>query len=142
MSEHSIVWRKTISCCVLSSLILASGCGGGTGSLSGTITYQGQPLRMGTVSVVGGDGIIRAGTIQDDGTYTVTDVATGSVKIAVTSQDPSEQKVAAKGPSGEVANHSNDGLKWFAIPDKYGDFEQSGLTFPLQRGTNGFSIEL
>jgi hypothetical protein len=126
----------------LSGVLVASGCGGGTGDLSGTVTYQGKPLRMGSVSVAGGDGIIRAGTIEDDGSYTVSDISTGTVKIAVTSPDPKLRKVAAKPKSGATAEPTGDESKWIAIPEKYGDFERSGLTFPLQPGANRLAIKL
>lgn len=137
---HSFALRS----CWLSlyCLFLISGCGGGTGDLSGTATYQGQPLRMGSINVVGGDGIIRAATIKDDGSYAVTGISTGTVKIAVTSPDPTKRTLASKPKSGATVPPMLDSSKWFAIPDKYGDFEQSGLTFPLQRGDNRFAIDL
>ena len=106
------------------------------------MTYQGKPLRMGSINVVGGDGLIRAGTIQDDGSYTVTGISTGTIKIAVSSPNPKKQKVGSKPKSGAVPEPSADASKWFAIPEKYGDFEQSGLTFELRRGANRFPIEL
>jgi len=31
---------------------------------------------------------------------------------------------------------------WFEIPEKYGDFDKSGLTFDLQAGSNSHKIEL
>src|SRR5687768_10502605 len=101
-------------------MLAGGGCGGGSGDLTGKVTYQGKPVRMGSVSVVGGDGVIRAGTIQDDGSYTVKDISTGTVKIAVTSPDPDKRKVAAKPASGAAVESAGDASKWFAIPEKYG----------------------
>ncbi len=122
-------------------LLVTSGCGG-PGDLSGTVTYKGKPLSTGTVNVVGGDGIICSGIIQDDGTFTVTGLVPGKVQIAVTSINPAKQKSIAKPKSGMEVAPKGDGSKWFAIPEQYADFERSGLTFDLERGPNSFPIEL
>src|SRR5262245_57422987 len=78
-----------------------AGCGPGRGSLSGKVTCQGKgPLRLGTVSVLGGDGVIHNGNIKEDGTFEVPGIAAGTVKVAVSCPDP-EQAQAKSRKSGE-----------------------------------------
>src|SRR5437588_4870270 len=121
-------------------LLTLIGCGPGRGDLGGKVTLGNRPLRMGSVVVLGSDGMPKSGLIQDDGTYTITDIAAGSVKISVTSADPAESQ-----PSQRIQGTPQpkvDRTGWFAIPDKYGDFEKSGLTLDLKPGVNSWNIEL
>ncbi len=124
--------------------VLLVGCGQSYGDLSGKVTYKGNVLRMGTVSVLGSDGITRASMIAKDGTYSVEKVAAGEVKLTVYSPDPElsqphkrQKKNAPPPPKVEV-----DKTGWVAIPEKYADFKDSGLTFSLKPGPNSYDIEL
>jgi hypothetical protein len=121
-------------------LLLALGCGAARGDLAGKVTYKGKALRFGSVSVVGGDGIPITDSIREDGTYLVRDIPVGAIKIAVTSRDPAVSQPKAR-KKGEVLP-KGDRTGWFAIPEKYGDFEKSALTFTLSRGANARDIEL
>ena len=120
-------------------LIALAGCGPGRGKLSGTVTFQGKPLRFGTVLVLGGDGIPKSGQIEDGG-FTANDIQPGPVKVAVTSPDPANSSPVQR--FANVPAPTIDRTGWFAIPETYGDFEKSGLTFPLKRGTNVWDIDL
>ena len=95
---------------------------------------------MGSVVVLGSDGIPKSGQIQDDGTYTITGIAAGSVKISVSSPDPGESQPSQRIPGTPQPKVGRTG--WFAIPDKYGDFAKSELTYGLKRGANSFNIDL
>jgi hypothetical protein len=121
-------------------LLTLIGCGPGRGDLSGTVTFGKKPLRFGSVSALGADGIPKSGLIKDDGTYTITDIATGPIKICVTSADPAASQPAERIPGTPQPKVDRTG--WFAIPDKYGDFAKSELTFDLKRGANTFNIDL
>ena len=69
----------------LLGLIAAAGFGygpGGAGTVSGRVTYRGQPVRFGTVLVEGRDGIARTAAITD-GTYEVPGVPVGPCRVAV-----------------------------------------------------------
>ena len=121
-------------------ILLLAGCGGGTGDLKGTVTYKDQPLRLGSVVVVGRDGVPRSGTIQEDGSFSVTGVPAGPVKIAVSSPNPGEQVVGLR--KKDDVKPVADSSKWVAIPDKYGDFDKSELVFNLKKRSNTFDIEL
>jgi hypothetical protein len=115
------------------------GCGRGRGDLQGTVTFQNKPVRFGSVQVLGSDGITKAGSINDDGTYVVEDILAGPIKIAVHSPDPGQIHVATrKGEPPPKADRS----KWFRLPDKFADFDKSELTFSLRAGPNTFDIPL
>jgi hypothetical protein len=107
--------------------------------LRGTVTYQEKRVRMGSVLVLGVDGVPRAALIQDDGSYAVADVPAGPVRVAVNSPDP---RAAPAISSRKKAPPPADAGKWFAIPERYADFERSRLTFTVKPGANVFDILL
>lgn len=117
-----------------------AGCGAGTGELTGTVTYNSKPVRTGTVSVMADDGSLKSGTINDDGTYTVAGVPTGPVKVGVSSPDPRTIKVAQRKKSEPPPKA--DASMWFAIPPKYAEPKDSGLSTTVGGGKNDFPITL
>lgn len=52
-------------------------------NLSGTASYKGQRLTGGIIRIVGPGGEYAAGVVQADGTYPVTDVLPGEIKVGV-----------------------------------------------------------
>jgi hypothetical protein len=127
--------------CVLGAACLALvGCSGGTGELAGTVTYKDKPIHQGTVTVSASDGTTQAGQIQEDGNYTVTGIPTGAVKIGVSSPDPRTLKVGQR--KKDEPPPKADISKWTAIPDKYSDFNNSGLTTTVKSGKNPYNIDL
>src|SRR4051812_35300699 len=85
----------------LSALLTAAcGCGGGSGSLTGKVTYKGKTVASGSVMAIGSDGIARYSKIAPDGTYTITDLPVGDVKLGVHSPDPrpDPEKLKIAGP--------------------------------------------
>jgi len=137
-------------------LVLLAGCGGGTGSVSGTVTYKPKgKVASGTVMILAADGKPRYGEIGADGSYSVADVPAGKCKVTVSSPDTSGQvNRGAEGPPGRPTIQGGrepaggKGAKaappsgWFAIPEKYGDAANSGLSVDVQRGTTTHNIEL
>lgn len=129
-----------------------AGCGGGKADVSGKVTFQGKPVVTGTVVVRGSDGVDIPGTIQRDGSYTVQGVASGTVKIAIISRDPTfhakemAARAAAKkreaGKRGADAEVTPETIPWFPLPDKYESVETSGVTTSLSAGANQFDIVL
>jgi hypothetical protein len=116
------------------------GCGPGRGDLAGKVSYQGKPLRSGSVSVAGSDGIPRASIILADGRYEVPNLPAGPIKAAVTSPDPVKSQPHAR--KKDEPPPTVDRTGWFAIPDRYGSFDKSGLTFTLKVGPNTWDIDL
>jgi hypothetical protein len=121
-------------------LLGVAGCGSGHGDLAGKITYQGKPVRSGSVGVLGQDGITRNSVILPDGSYQVPDIPAGPVKIAVTSPDPATVKPHPRKKDLPIVKV--DRSEWFPLPDSYGDFQQSGLIYTLMSGENTVDIAL
>src|SRR5437763_12292637 len=61
------------------------GCGGGKGTVSGKVSYNGQPVTDGRVSFLGPDGIPVEARIEPNGEYRAVDVPLGEAKVLVTS---------------------------------------------------------
>ena len=80
---------------VASALIAAllCGCSSKPATMSGTVSFQGKPLAMGHVTVRDSTGQTRACPIKPDGTYSIPDVLSGEVSVAVESQDPSQADI-------------------------------------------------
>lgn len=153
--------RAALRCgLLLPVLALLVGCGG-TGTVSGTVSYKpkNKNLVAGTVMVMTQDGAAFYGDINHDGTYRVEGVPTGPTKVTISSPDPKANPNAGAGhgaPKGAAGKPTRTGaagasappldpnlLKdWFPIPAKYGDATASGLTFDVKKGDNTFNIAL
>jgi hypothetical protein len=144
MSLHSAPQSlRKVSETILSVALLTglAGCGAGKGDLSGTVRLRDKLVRSGSVLVVGSDGIPRSTLIQNDGSYSIPQIPAGEVKIAVNSPAP---QLMNDGPPDKYGKKHRpaDNPDWFPIHERYGDFEKSGLTFTIRKGTNTFPIEL
>jgi hypothetical protein len=135
----------------LAPLLLAlAGCAEGKADVTGKVTHQGKAVTWGTVIVQGPDGIPMTGKIQPDGAYTVRGVAAGKVLIGVVSRDPG----VLAGPRGRRVDKGEgndqpavrpplaDRSKWFALPEKYEDPANSGLSTTVKGGANAHDIDL
>ena len=115
-------------------LLAVIGCGGNKneGEVSGTVTYQGKPLPIGTVSFLDSSNLLLGSSTINDGTYAipVPKVPIGAVKITVTT--PRKLRKSKRGETIEV----------IPIPDKYGKADSSGLTYTVKPGPNEYNIEL
>jgi|SRR5262249_43502466 len=142
--------------CVSVLLLLAAvpGCGeGGTATVSGKVVYKGAPVTFGAVAIYGADGKTASGRIDADGHYTVEKVPIGDVKVAVLTPNPTTPKVFSKGgfkskskgkvkdSDSEVPNLGSVG-KFVAIPARYKEPDQSGLTFTIKSGSQTIDLEL
>lgn len=121
----------------------AGGCGGGTGSLSGTVTFNGRPVTSGTVQVFLADGSTRTSDIAPDGSYAVADLSAGLIQIGVSSPNPkkrydelvsrakTEDQKKAVVPPNPAAVRS-----WVALPEAAARPESSGLAATIKPGDN------
>lgn len=73
-----------------------------TESLEGTITSNGKPVRWGTVSVVGSDNKTYSAHIQPNGTYRLTGLPPGPVRVSVNSANPN-QRIGTVSPRSPAA---------------------------------------
>jgi len=101
------------------------------------VTYQGKPLPSGTVNFLGPDNKTDTAPI-DNGNYSAGKVPVGTCKITV---------ITNAGPGGGLAQQPPlPGMPQapaaVAIPPKYKDPEQSGLTLDVKAGRQTFDIPL
>jgi hypothetical protein len=122
--------------------LAAVGCQG-RGDVTGKVTYKGNPLVFGTVQFEGSDGTLRQSNIEPDGSYSVTGVATGEAKVAVSSINPKSSDFQPLQREGGPKPRPRPEIKgWFPIPDKYDEPSKSGLTYTIKPGANKIDIEL
>jgi hypothetical protein len=99
-------------------LALAAGCGGGSGAtVTGTVTFNGQPVESGTISFFPEDGkSAPAGGEVHNGSFSVKNVSPGKNRVAVSShggKGPENMddaiKAAKQGPAKDVIMPKDDG---------------------------------
>lgn len=136
-------------------VLIAVGCGGNadrssTAPVSGTVTFDGQPLVSGTITfeTAGSrpaSGVIKEGTILNVTTYEPNDgVPVGLHKVSITSTETEKKAVMAN--PGETAafdpNYMGGGNS--LIPPKYTNPGTSGLTVKINSGSDNvvrFALE-
>jgi len=142
--------KTLIRCLAISLCFGAVGCSGATTSVSGKVTFKGQPVVYGTVLILGSDGLPKSGAIRPDGTFTVQDVAVGAAKVAVSSpRPPGSTPPAEKRPRvGRDSDETDDKVplpspasappevikNWVALPEKYGDPAKSDIATEVKNG--------
>jgi hypothetical protein len=132
--------RPTVVAMLLA--LAATGCGG-HGDVSGKVTYKGKALVWGTVQFEGSDNMIRQGNIDSDGTYSISGVATGEAKAAVSSINPKSSDFQVRQAEGRPPPKPRPEVKgWFPIPEKYDTPSKSGLTYSIKTGQNKLDIDL
>jgi hypothetical protein len=113
-----------------------SGCGNGTSTLSGKVSYRGRPVTSGSIIVLQDGGTARSGIIQPDGTYSVAGVERGHMRVAVISPNPAHTRSvltveANRARVGHKRTHAvayrPNTSGWFPLPHDLGDPATSGL---------------
>ncbi len=160
----SLAGRHVLRCLPLLAglLLIASGCGPKLGELHGKVTYQGKDVTVGTVSLRSDDGQTANGVINKDGTYVIEKVPVGkTMKVAVGTpraegknertgnSAPPAPKGGDKVPPGvpPEAMSSRDaahgkGYTNLVVPEKFGDYDKSGLSVETKGGKQEFDIPL
>jgi hypothetical protein len=119
------------------AFVAAAGCSGQgvkKVTVSGTVLYKGQRLPSGILKFVGPEGSYSAASIQPDGTYTITDVVPGEIKVGV---------MESPAGSGSSAGDKAGGPRAapVSLPEKYRDPETSGVKYTVTDGTSKLDIE-
>lgn len=122
---------------LLVPFLAATGCGRGRprAPVTGKVMYQGQPLSFGMVMFQPAEGQPATGPIQPDGTFRMAipgegdGAAVGENKVRVMCFE-------AQDPSLDPAQRPEDGLGRALVPEKYMDYDTSGITFDVQPGAN------
>jgi len=129
---------------VLLAAVALAGCQRGPKivPVSGKVTYNGAPLKFGSVMFQPKGGPLARGSIQSDGTFRLTTVTDGdgctegTSKVRITCFQSQSGDVAAQAEAGEVPG---GGL---LIPKRYTSFGTSGLTAEVRRGGEPFLFDL
>jgi hypothetical protein len=135
--------------------LLVVGCGPSQrlGNVSGTVTYQGEPIKNGAIvfEVPGArpaTGKIVDGQITEVTTFEKGDgVPVGMANISVTATDAPEGS-AAPGPNStdpgtqtDMSNYMGMGAESI-IPPHYNDPASSGLSWDIKAGDNTLTLDL
>ena len=127
--------------------VLASGCGGRRGTVSGEVRYNGKPLPSGTITFLAHSGETKVVTAEIvDGRYVAQNVGVGPAKVAVATVPPAKGGLPPRGGKPvEVTTSSAPSSppgKYVPIPHRYANPEQSGLTLDVQPGSQTKDFEL
>ncbi len=150
--------RSVVSRAVVGLAILACfpGCGDGPRSrVHGKVTYLGNTVTGGTVIFLGKDNMTYVADIYPDGTYSVSGVPRGPVRVSVQQPPPrpgakSENaprlvpKVDPEGKNSkavvtEIPEPKTSGPR---VPAVYADGNQSGLSFEVKDPDQEYNIDL
>jgi hypothetical protein len=132
--------------------LLAAGCGS-EGSVSGKVSYKGQPVKAGSIHFFPekGQGGNFSSIIQPDGSYSVSKLPRGQAKItvdvssgggpppAVFKQRGGAQIAAAMKKQGMDGKGGDTSLK---VPPKFSDPEKSGLTIDVKGGSQTHNVDM
>ncbi len=99
----------------------------GTGEVSGKVTFNGEPLPGGMVTFIPENGKAEGVRIAEDGSYKVTNIPVGPVRITVTTQAPVKFP-GSKEPFEPLG-------KYVPIPARYREAETSGLALEVKKGS-------
>jgi hypothetical protein len=136
----------------LASLLVVGGCGGvggvpsGESSVSGTVTWQGKPLPLGTISFVpaAGEDLSGSKTTITNGRYELPNppgLAAGSYKVRIQARgNPKKNATVSEPPKGVPDFNPVDPLLQEQIPEKYND--ETTLTAELAQGSNTKDFDL
>jgi hypothetical protein len=138
---------RHLKCLLILSAFTTAGCGPGRGTLTGKISLDDAPLKVGTIAVYSEDGQRSAmGTVtNDDGTYLVKNAPAGPVKIAVVVPSPKEL-LGIPDPNMDPkvrAELVEQARKAVPIPLVYADPEKSRLRTTVEaNGESTYDIRL
>jgi len=144
------------------SVVLLPGCQRGTGSVTGSVNYQGKALKGGSILFHSTEGLQSyTVSIKDDGSYLVPVITAGSYKICVETAsikpDLSYQKsvgaaaaktkenapdIPATASNPRTALEARNAKRFTAIPDKYSKPDTTDLALEVKAGEQTFDIDL
>jgi hypothetical protein len=128
--------RPLVTLAGLLALLVVPGCGWGTGTAAGKVTYQGRPVVWGSITLRAADGSSHQIGLNPDGSYRLDRVPVGPAKVGVSSPDPTPSARASRNEDARVPAGSPPPPPgaWFPLPAKYADPAKSGVTVQVGGG--------
>jgi len=130
----------SIVICLLASLFIASGCGKAkappvpTGTLNGSVTFQGQPVE-GSISIYSRDiGHGGRADFASNGSYRLENLPLGTYEISI--------RPPAPPTPAEISVDAQPELDPADIPRRYRSPQASKLIVEIQKGENEFSLDM
>lgn len=117
------------------TLAFASGCSSGpaTGTVKGTVTFNGNPVKAGTVNFLSATGAGAQATLDESGHFQFdAPVSAGEYKVYVSAPVPTPQQPGTKSKP----------MPKFEVSKKFQDPSSSGVTVKVQAGENTIPVEL
>jgi hypothetical protein len=130
----------------------------GNSTVSGKVTYKGQPLKNGEVHFKAADGNWVSGEIKSDGTYEAKDIPRGNLQVEIKCYNDelaneyyawlagrAKKEGDPIGPDGKPIPKGSRILEreeFSLIPKKYAKYETSGLTLTVNESkvTKNFDL--
>lgn len=152
MTRRQRTYRSFTAFLVFLALAVV-GCGGGKGDVSGQVKFKGEPLPSGRVTFVCQAGAKEVFSSEIlNGWYNISGIPVGPVKISVETFQPAPATTlptkipggippGIKGMPAPGAPPPAPG-KYVAIPPRYGNVEQSGLSYTVTAGQQDHEINL
>lgn len=105
-------------------------------TVTGTVTYNGQPLKAGIIKFLAPNGDFATANIGANGQFIMTDVVPGEQKVAYAagpmSAGSSDSGVRASAPTAKAV----------PVPAKFGDPQTSGVTVAVPENGGEVTVEL
>jgi hypothetical protein len=138
-------WLRAILLVLL--LVALAGCSRPKATVTGKVTYKGDPVPAGTVSFFGSRDQVASAALRPDGSYEAAGVPVGEVKVTVTTPLPGpSQEQLAKNPMVQERRQGGNMVlpseKTVAVPTKYSLPGTSGLSLTVVEGSQPFDIPL
>jgi hypothetical protein len=150
-SVKSVRGRAPLLALLGLAALLPAGCGWGTGDVTGTVTFNGEPVPWGRVTFLSQVGKKEARQARIiNGRYTIKGCPGGPVKIGVESFKAPKAPPNLAGPMRERQQQMDPESvpppelvgKYLEIPLRYADPTTSGLEYTVQRGSQDHDIPL
>jgi hypothetical protein len=131
-----MIQRVRLALVGLAGLTSVLGCGDGKSSISGTVTFNDQPVASGTITFVKSEGeLVREGAIIKDGSFQA-QVPPGNYKIELYAQ----KVVGKKRQKGFDGKDEEVELTEELFPERYNT--KTELTTKIDRGTNTVKLDI
>jgi hypothetical protein len=136
MRSMNLIRQSALALCAMACVFWCGGCGSGelpTGQVAGKVTYKGEPLTKGVVTLVNSQtGIGASSELDSSGAYRIESVRAGDYQVAIQPPPAPSPEEMAEGAKVEES----------PIPAKYNDPKASGLTATVNEGVNTADFDL